>query len=385
MRKTRLPNGSSLLRGSPLLALACGLLLAGCSGEGNSGTGTGADAGSATGRVADKTTSTVTGTGTGTGSGTGTATVTGIMSSSGTGSGTGTGMGTGTIVGTSGPSCLSLAATCGPSGNENCCTSLLVPGGTFNRGNDPMSPATVNAFSLDKYEVTVGRFRAFVSAGMGTQTSPPAAGAGIHPLVDGSGWNSAWSGNLAASTAALKTAVNCGSARQTWTDAPAGNESRPMNCMDWYEAFAFCAWDGGRLPTEAEWNCAAAGGSEQRVYPWGATAPNATLAVYDCQADGVSSCAFTDILPAGSKPTGNGRWGQSDLAGSLWEWNLDGYSTTHTSPCSNCAETAGASTRVIRGGCFFNPASGIKSTARYYGDQLFRDVSVGVRCARSAP
>ena len=63
-----------------------------------------------------------------------------------------------------GPSCSGLAATCGPSKNDNCCTSLLVPGGAFNLSNDPTYPATVSDFYLDKYEVTVGRFRAFVTA-----------------------------------------------------------------------------------------------------------------------------------------------------------------------------------------------------------------------------
>jgi hypothetical protein len=85
---------------------------------------------------------------------------------------------------TGGTSCSGLAATCGPSGNDDCCTSLLVPGGTFYRSYDGVDftdksyPATVADFYLDKYEITVGRFRAFVNAGMGTQASPPASGAG---------------------------------------------------------------------------------------------------------------------------------------------------------------------------------------------------------------
>src|SRR5689334_21712444 len=95
------------------------------------------------------------------------------------------------------PSCAGLPATCGPSGNEDCCESLLVPGGTFARSYDGVDyldrsyPATVSDFYLDKYEITVGRFRAFVNAGMGTQASPPADGAGAHPKIPGSGWSSA--------------------------------------------------------------------------------------------------------------------------------------------------------------------------------------------------
>ncbi len=46
------------------------------------------------------------------------------------------------------------------------------------------------------------------------------------------------------------------------------NENQPINCVTWYEAFAFCISDGGYLPTAAEWNYAAAGGSDQRAYPF---------------------------------------------------------------------------------------------------------------------
>jgi sulfatase modifying factor 1 len=86
-------------------------------------------------------------------------------------------------------SCVGLAATCGPSANANCCQIAMVPGGTFYRDydaatdlyNDMSHPATVSAFVLDRYEVTVGRFRTFVAAGMGTQGNPPAPGTGAHP------------------------------------------------------------------------------------------------------------------------------------------------------------------------------------------------------------
>jgi formylglycine-generating enzyme len=92
--------------------------------------------------------------------------------------------------------------------------------------NDMNFPATVSSFVLDKYEVTVGRFRQFVEAGEGAQGSPPAAGAGAHPRLAGSGWDSAWNTNLAVDTAALKGRVKCDSTHQTWTDAPGVNEKR---------------------------------------------------------------------------------------------------------------------------------------------------------------
>jgi formylglycine-generating enzyme required for sulfatase activity len=96
-------------------------------------------------------------------------------------------------------------------------------------------------FYLDKYEATVGRFRQFVNARKGTAASPPVAGDGAHPMLANSGWDSAWNGNLAADTASLKAALKCDPSFETWTDdALGGNESLPQNCMNWYEAFAFC-------------------------------------------------------------------------------------------------------------------------------------------------
>jgi len=280
------------------------------------------------------------------------------------------------------PSCNGLAATCGAAGNENCCTSSVVPGGTYNRSNDVSSPATVSDFRLDRFEITVGRFRKFVAAYPG---SKPADGAGTHPLIAGSGWKAAsWNGSLPADQAALKAALKCG--YETWTDAEGANESLPMSCINWYEAFAFCAWDEGRLPTEAEWNYASAGGNEQREYPWGPAAPNATYAVYDCTGDGsaAEACAFTDILKVGSKsPEGDGKWGQADLAGSVWEWNLDWYNDPYPSPCNDCASLQDASFRVVRGGGWGNSASNLLSSNRSNYGPTGHVSSVGARCART--
>lgn len=281
------------------------------------------------------------------------------------------------------PSCTSLGATCGVNGNESCCTSLLVPGGTFYRSYDGVTntdksyPATVSDFYLDKYEITVGRFRQFVNAGMGTQANPPAAGVGAHPLIAGSGWNTAWNANLPADTAALKAAILCDLVFQTWTDTAAGgNENRPQNCMDWYTASAFCAWDGGRLPTEAEWNYAATGGSEQRVYPWG-TGLDLSKASYNCS-DGVSCLVFV-----GSLPLGNGKWGQADLAGNVDEWVLDWYQIPYPTPCNNCAAISGVPPRAQRGGDFDYNVQVLQTADREGNDPGGSNIHFGARCARN--
>lgn len=274
------------------------------------------------------------------------------------------------------PSCADLPPTCGASGNESCCASSVVAGGSYSRSNDSTSPATVSDFRLDKFEITVGRFRQFVAGYPGNK---PAAGAGEHPLITGSGWQTEWDASLALDQAALKVAVKCDSMQQTWTDMPGSNENKPINCINWHEAFAFCAWDGGRLVTEAEWNYAAAGGNEQRAYPWSnppnSTTINSSYAVYNgAELDGVGS----------KSPKGDGKWGQADMGGGVWEWNMDWYGDPYVKECSDCAVVSQgvASERVIRGGSWDYDALYLLSSVRLFGTPAYHFSFTGARCAR---
>ena len=282
-----------------------------------------------------------------------------------------------------GASCVGLAATCG--GSKDCCASSVVTGGTYNRSNDGTYPATVSTFSLDVYEVTVGRFRTFVNAGKGTQASPPAPGDGAHPKIASSGWSASFDASLPATTAELKAALACNAAYPAWTDAPGAKETNPQNCLSWFEAFAFCAWDGGRLPTEAEWNYAAAGGSEQRLYAWGAAIDH-NHASYDCSGRGPGTCMFGDMKPVGSfSPLGDGKWGQADLTGNVWEHTLD-YSAVpyRLTTCTDCADLQPAIYRTFRGGGFANPDYTEVTSLRLERSPGIADYDVGVRCARLA-
>lgn len=301
-----------------------------------------------------------------------------------------------------GPNCAGLEKTCGANRDGSCCTSRVVQGGTYYRSydlagdpstsGDMRAPATVSTFQLDKYEVTVGRFRAFVNAGMGTQTIPPQQGAGAHANIERSGWDPSWNMSLTTDTAVLKTRVRCNSSLQTWTDSPGENENRPMNCLTWYEAMAFCVWDSGYLPTEAEWNYAAAGGDQQRAYPWSSPAGSLTLdssyAIYkdgmNCGGKGGPDCTVADLAPVGSRPNGDGLWRQSDLAGNVWEWTLDWAASYATvTPCVDCADLTAGSVRVIRGGSFFRDATQMRTGTRLSASPTDRFGDVGVRCARA--
>jgi len=276
-------------------------------------------------------------------------------------------------------SCYGSVPTCGSTMNHDCCEALLVDGGSFLRDDDETLPAKISSFYLDAYELSVSRFRAFVNA---YPSSRPVEGAGrnVHNPAD-SGWNSAWDALLPADRAGLIAAVNCKDGNRSWMDIAGATETFPMNCIDWYEAEAFCVWDGGRLPTDAEWTYAASGGDEQRYYPWSVPAQSQTLdatyALYNA----------LQLLPVGSKKKGKGKWGQLDLAGSVNEWVQDGWKgKIDATTCDNCANLTTSGIKTIRGGQYNAPASDLNTAGksnRAFEDAPARFDSVGTRCARN--
>ncbi|MES1172897.1 MAG: SUMF1/EgtB/PvdO family nonheme iron enzyme [Myxococcales bacterium] len=271
-----------------------------------------------------------------------------------------------------------------------CSDELAVAGGTFTAGSaedvgfaneHPSHSATVAPFLLDEYEVTVGRFRRFLSS---FKADGFPDGAGSHPLIPGSGWQSAWNGQDS-----LNFAMSVSECGGPWTEEPGPSEARPITCVTWYQAFAFCIWDGKRLPTEAEWEFAAVGGAEQRRYPWGSALPTPELAVYGCSFDGQVGCSDADLPVVGSLSAGAGRFGQLDLAGSVWEWTLDAYAPYTAATCTDCANLAVAEDdgRVFRGGAYVYDDQGeqsdLRGAARLGFDAKFPDPTRGFRCARS--
>ena len=305
-----------------------------------------------------------------------------------------------------GPSCVTDAAetfSCGAHG-ESCCASAPVPSTDYFRSyaNDgggataEADPASITGYRLDTYLVTVGRFRRFVAATVAGWTPPPGSGKHLHlnqgrGLADSSasgfepGWSAGDTINLATTMTAWSARLGCDPSFGAWTDDPGANETLPMNCIDWYEAYAFCIWDGGFLPSEAEWEAAAAGGSEQRAYPWGSAAPTGDLyLISDCDYPaGATGCSgVANIAPIGTTVLGAGRWGQLDLAGELAEWTLD-YYAPYVDPCTDCVFLTDYSYRVVRGGSFGTDTDDIFPWARDGDLPESRNAFYGARCARA--
>ncbi len=292
-------------------------------------------------------------------------------------------------------------SNCGESG-ENCCVSPDVPAGMYYRaylydGGGPTYeayPATVSRFRLDKYDVTVGRFRQFVSAWNGGYL--PADGSGKHAHLNGGkglansaspgayerGWEAKhWNPNVAPTDGNLSSCFPW----STWTPGMSTRENLPINCENWYEAYAFCIWDGGFLPSDAEWGYAGAGGDQQREYPWGSTDPGTSneYAIYNCYFGDCGSAR--GVAPVGTATKGAGAWGQLDLAGNVAQWNLDWYAP-YLDPCADCAELSATSYRVDRDGAFNSEANTLVCTSVGVNSSPADRVQlIGFRCARSAP
>jgi formylglycine-generating enzyme required for sulfatase activity len=239
----------------------------------------------------------------------------------------------------------------------------------------------VSAFRLDTYEVTVSRFRTFVA----DQRHELPAGSGKVPNAAGDhGWLPEWNAITHAvltEPGSRQRELDC-DRQGTWTENPGENESRPINCLNYFEAFAFCIWDGGRLPTEAEWHFAAEGGSEGRRYPWSNPAASAevdsTHAVY-------APSSFLEVVGSRS-PKGDGRWGHADLAGNALEQLRDIVSgqfapSFYPATCNDCVRLD-KDGHMAGGGSFSSSAASLRSAIRSQAPYATRIPGAGVRCAR---
>ncbi|MBS0164847.1 MAG: formylglycine-generating enzyme family protein [Nitrospira sp.] len=227
---------------------------------------------------------------------------------------------------------------------------MLVPAGEFIMGSDrgdedeaPVHRVYLNAFYIDKFEVTNARFAKYVEA---IQSEPP--------------WGF--------------------SDKET----PVVHADRPVRWVSWMDAMGYCLWVGKRLPTEAEWEKAARG-TDERVYPWGNDPPTPVHAVYGLKEGGAET-----VSVIGNHHMGQSPYGVQDLAGNLYEWVRDWYaedfySSFLNNPAINPRGPSEGTAKVQRGGSYINTPYRLRSSFRTKGDPTEQDPNVGFRCAQDVP
>jgi formylglycine-generating enzyme required for sulfatase activity len=257
--------------------------------------------------------------------------------------------------------------------------------GTFQMGANadagfsdaPRHAATVGPFAIDKNEVTVARFREFVNHyACWRAAGHPAMHEGAIAGQSGFGWQGAWTPLLSETQLGARLACdpNGGPTRATWRETAGGasTENLPINCVTWYEALAFCIWDGGRLPTEAEWEFAA-GGDQGWTYPTGFTEPFPMTANFNSPSGG----------PIVVEPANAQAHGTTYLAGNVAEWVFDVESTYRMcTSTTDCVAVTGSTARGVRGGSWSDPLVEIRTARRNFRDPAQRSSHVGFRCAR---
>ena len=213
-----------------------------------------------------------------------------------------------------------------------------IPGGTYRMG-EMGNLVTIEPICLDRDEVTVEAYARCRSC------TPPKS-------------HEPWVGSF------QPEAYGCNWQRP-------GAAQHPVNCVDWEQAGAYCAWNHRRLPTEAEWEWAARGGDDARPYPWGSASPSTQLCwpgTSDAQPGHHTTCAIR------SYPHGIGRWDVNDLAGNVWEW---------TSSIYQDEVAPGVTFYVVRGGGWeaTDPAL-MKVAFRSREESTAQLPYNGIRCAR---
>ncbi len=228
-----------------------------------------------------------------------------------------------------------------------------IAGGTFTMGANfgdstyqPEHRVQVAEFYIDRWPVTNIEYKKFVDA---TE----------HPVPN---YNVSW----------------CDTAAYNWNPEtrmyPEGKDDHPVVLVTWADAMAYAAWAGKRLPTEAEWECAARGLAGRR-YPWG----NEFEA--DCCNCKESGLGLTSAIGYFS-PNGDTPEGLIDMVGNVWEWTNTLFRSYPYHPDDGRESRNAAGFRVLRGASWVNDANVAHAMSRLDGDFQFYN-NVGFRCAVS--
>jgi formylglycine-generating enzyme required for sulfatase activity len=208
----------------------------------------------------------------------------------------------------------------------------------------PYHKVYIDGYYINKYEVTVAEFEKCVNAGSCKKEN-------YYSKQEKPDW-----------------ACNLGDSAK---------ENHPMNCVTWYGAKEFCEWTGKRLPTEAEWEKAARGGTDTK-YPWG---NEFKTGMANCD-EGTCKDGYQTTSPVGSFKA-NG-YGLFDMIGNVWEWVNDWYDEKYyqSSPGKNPAGPSSSSLKVLRGGSWDDLTRLMRVSDRNRNYPDVRNDINGFRCAK---
>lgn len=236
---------------------------------------------------------------------------------------------------------------------------VIVPAGTFRMGSDfeeerekPEHAVWLDTYWIDTFEVTNSQYALCVSTG--ACNTPDYRNSLTHEKYYGSN----------------------------------GFDNYPVLFVSWHDASDYCGWVGGRLPTEAEWEKAARGDQDARNFPWGDHFGSnyANLCDRNCTMSWKNSNyddGFIDTAPVRGFPDGVSQYGAMNMAGNVCEWVADWYKSDYYYNKQDWSEPLGpasGSTRVIKGGSWYDDTDILRVSARYGFDPNKSYYDVGFRC-----